>query len=259
MNPIEEMKTRAAIVTEGSYWDIPERQRAEMDHEVVELYVGYELMSRGILRPGARPVSPREQLPPLQMETVYVVEAGDRYYAQSLIAFTSMGDAEKFMELKAVLVSTEYDTGDKISYAKPASLLGASIKAQQVASYDSFMAHRELLKAANAKKNDHERKLRDYEKRMDEVSKATSALWEDWEQLQRIRRENDVVLSTWQEYLTMTKNDTTTAFAFLRKAFSDSTIEKAVEWHSGKIPKIGTMPQREEEVEDSSGKSQDYL
>lgn len=209
------------------YWDLENKEKAELTEENVRDLCKTEMMEKGVIDPKA-PILLDEKAPVPKTRIMYdVLRKGDYSYSgdQSVGAvFDSIEDAESFMNL---LPKQEVHCGrTNTQYIKEFENL--SVKPIEVADEQDVERFRiDLEKAVENKRINAEAKS-EYQKQVKIVQDATSGVWEDWHLCRKEADELERIRGTYVEYMDMCGGITDTAKKFLLKAYNITDCRKAL-------------------------------
>ena len=213
-----------------TYWDLTEKERAELTREGVDRYVDAELMAKGCLRAEEMPYEPVPDLPPAQKTTFYEVKIGTTYH--DTLVFDNIADAEALVALRPGLRNKRYMGGTysehKVSVVLPnGEGVITAFEALTEAEYQQHKAAYDRHGAAHKVNEERKSAYADALKAQDEV---VSGLWEDWSDCRLKADEHTKVRDTFHKYATITDGDKGTARRFLEQAFSVEQIARTEEW-----------------------------
>lgn len=214
-----------------TYWDLSERDRAELTREDVERYADVELMTKGVLRVEAPKLEPVPQAPEPDLEIFTVTAAG---HAKIDIAFATTEQARAFVDLKPMRRDSHYVNGSWIYYVEPETEW--KIGAERECSKGLADLRRDEFRQAHEVKARNEKASDAYQKALTAQQEALSDMWSDWHRQQGKAHNLKRVVDTLESYTLTASGDRSVAFRFLRKAFDDETILEAVEWFEFEVP-----------------------
>lgn len=209
------------------YWDIEEKDRAELTEEQVKSFLDVELMEKGLVKlksPVRQPLATIE-LP--KVKVACVKYASDKYGApQTLeVGFQTMEEAQAFLDLKPMMISDDWET--KTKWAAP--IRDASIFTEELTEHHVVLSAIVALKSNKAKDDANQKAEREYTEATKKIDEATKDVWADWQELRAKARDHQKVLDTKTEYEKLA-GDAETALKFLLKAYPQPTIEEACAW-----------------------------
>lgn len=212
------------------YWDLTERERAELTHEQIDALSQIELMEQGIVSiepPELEPVDdidvPRQQF----YEVLYAGEYGQKSLG---ICFDTMERAEQFIALRPQVAAHDWQTGDKYKYADPCSDMRVS--PVLLSDKRSIASVKNILADAKNRRERNNQKMNEYNKAVSDRVTATAGLHDDWHKCREQARRMEKIKKTFEEYTTLTNGNTVMAKAFLAKAFPERDIAAAEDWFS---------------------------
>lgn len=208
--------------TMKTYWDYSDKERSELTSEQVTALLDVELMTAGVLKPVApvleevpsNPVGPRQKF--------YGIEAVGKYGSSAHIGivFSTIEDAERFIALSPCIREYDYEVGTEFTYVT--RLSDAKIAVEDLYSITQINEFRSALKRRKS-------------------ASESNGVWDDWHQHRSFSDEMHRVVSTFKEYLSLTKGDPNLALTFLEKALTHDTVNQAREWFPGEIPERATI------------------
>jgi hypothetical protein len=238
------MNLRRAVVKMAirgnDYWDLLEKERAELTRDEVQAYLSFELMQKGCLEPEPLELAP---VPEVKMPTedVYCLRFG--LYSRVDIAFRSEEDARLATQHAPLFITCEY-VGESVVCLAEASFTVECVKLPTKASVD---AARFTLKEASVVKADNDRRTRDHAEATKKAEAALKGLWEDWHAQRETAERVAKVEATFVKYTTLADGATELAKKFLRQVFRIEELQEAETW-SGKD--YGTVVGDEYEYEE---------
>jgi hypothetical protein len=218
-----------------TYWDLSERDRAELSREDVERYADVELMTKGVLRVDAPKLEPVPQVSEPDVE-VFSITAG---HTKLDIAFATAEQARAFVALKPMRRDSHYVNGSWIRYVNPETDWG--ISADRECSKELADLGRDEFRQANEVKARNLTATEAYQKALTAQQEALSDMWNDWHRQQGKAHTLKRVVDTLESYTLTASGDRSVAFRFLRKAFSDDMILEAIEWFEFEVPQPFTV------------------
>ena len=221
-----------ASTTGKTYWDLTEKQRAELTDERVSFFERLELMEAGVLF--ATPFTPftPEPYPDLVAPDVEVYDVGTGKYGATIGTFWTLDAAHRFMDLSPVPVESTWTHGSSIDHVGQQSDDGYKVSVRRIHSHAQWLAQRAAIegRAGASKRNEELAALRDKEAAAE--TRALSSLREDLAdcraKMERYRR----VVDTYTMYVIAAEGDEVMAARFLAKVFSVEEIATASAWHS---------------------------
>lgn len=209
-----------------TYWDLSDRERSALSRDDVAKYGDAELMLRGVLKP--KPLVLLETvMPSLETKTVFAIQVNS--YRKLAIAFRTIEDARAVLKLRPVELETVWSVAAQIEVVKPLTE-DATITEYSAPTIEAATAASARLKEVGAAKSENDRREREHGEQSRAVEAALSGLWEDWHRCCAVAGKMTRILDTFSEYETIAGNATTAA-KFLAKAFPESDIIDASQWH----------------------------
>lgn len=219
-----------------TYWDYSDKERSELTSEQVTALLDVELMTAGVLKPVApvleevpsNPVGPRQKF--------YGIEAVGKYGSSAHIGivFSTIEDAEKFIALSPCIREYDYEVGTEFTYVT--RLSDAKIAVEDLYSITQINEFRSALKRRKSASESNTKISSQFKAASEKADKITQGVWDDWHQHRSFSDEMHRVVSTFKEYLSLTKGDPNLALTFLEKALTRDTVNQAREWFPGEIP-----------------------
>lgn len=205
------------------YWDLSEKQRAELTQEEVQAYLTVELMEKGVIRIDEPEYLPVEEVAGPDV-LVYRLKAGWR---KSDIAFRTAEEAANAIK-GAFVISDHYVSGHTTQHVSEETEI--EIEASTIYSLDSFTKNKILIdrnksaEAANKKLRD------DYAVAIRAQDEALNGLWDDWNECRGKDRVNKRIVETFNQYVKNCKGQSDIARVFLEKAYTAEQIDEAFVW-----------------------------
>lgn len=206
------------------YWDLAEKQRAELSSEQVEAMLDTELMEQGVVRIEAPAMLPVD-VPEIPSTTMYVIKVG---FGHPNYAYKTAEDAAVAMST-AVPLDGVYIGGDYRYCPKPQGTL--SIEPLAVHSAADVANNRKAAEQAAANKKANEKATSDYKLACKAVDEVCQGVWDDWHKCRALANRYRKVIATLAEYRTICDGDDKKAMVFLAKAFPQPDIDAAREWY----------------------------
>ena len=200
-----------------TYWDYSEKERSLMTREDVSNLLDTELMTKGVKKVIAPVLKPIKDVK-IETETWFEVDG---------TFFKSAEQAQSFLALDPRKSTYEYSCGYDYHYACE---LDPKIEQKQLYSRQALLNLSTILKENKASKEYNEKVTNEYEKQMKEVNNVLSEVWEDYYACQEKAAKHQAVITTRNEYLTLTKQDKALAETFLSKVYSQKEIQEADKW-----------------------------
>ncbi|UCG53602.1 MAG: hypothetical protein JSW58_08595 [Candidatus Latescibacterota bacterium] len=220
------------------YWDLSERERAELNSEEIENFRQVELMEKGLVVPE----KPKGiELEDVSVESVkfYVISYVGRYsHSEDLgIAFSCPEDAEAFLALRPrfvdydTAIGSDYKTSTPLDHREP-----PSIKPIGLFPKDKLDSVKEALRSNKKKKEAHRDASNAYQRKLQEIYKESEAIISDWHQCIEKREAVKSLLRTWNRYVELAEGDEAIAGRFLAKAYEREEIQDAFAWERLGLP-----------------------
>lgn len=219
----------------NTYWNLTEKQRAELTSEQVEGFLDAELMEQGVLKVPPLVLDPEIESPELAKRTFYRV----RFRGQPDIelAFASAEAAATFAALKPLKTAREYLAGAWSHSVEHAfELIEPDVVTCQLASSDDMRSVKGALDRAAKVRIENENKRDEHTKATREQTKVMDVLWSDWHRCRGLDRDHRRVVETFEDYKRIAGGNTTVAARFLLKPFTREQIAAAAEWCEVAIP-----------------------
>lgn len=220
-----------------TYWDLTEKERAQLSTEEVERFVDAELMLKGVLKVKPLQLTPVPEMPKADLN-LYVLSHS---YRTTDIGFENEAHAGDALN-DGVYIEQVYVGGQSVNVVR--KFEDAAMKRVQCYSAERFAEARASIEKAAAAKSANERAEREYDAAVAKQDEALKGLWEDWHDCQSKHAELAEVVSTFRDY-EKTAGDATTAAKFLAKVFDASKIAEAAEWFAVSIPAVTHEPKHE--------------
>jgi hypothetical protein len=219
-----------ATTTMKTYWDLGERERAELTDERLAQLERIELMSEGVLE--VEPFVPEQEQPAPEPD----VEVFDVKVGYSVIAtLRTMDAARAFIELRPVVVNSHWSpNGVTIQHENAADELDVGVR--RIHSRAQYGMHAATL-IENAKVRERNAAAQKaFEDAMEARSLALATLRQDLAGCRARAAHYARVVRVWKEYTATAGGDAEVAARFLAKAFSRQDITAAAEWYGVYIP-----------------------
>lgn len=237
-----------------TYWDLSERERAELTREELERFCDAELMTKGVLRVGPMPKLEAEPAMPTGSLRVWRVRARDVRYGYGRtdlgsICFSTHAQAVAFVALGPMSMSSDYMGGSlTLESAKPAE--DVEIYEATVLSEQELERARSLAKTSVAIREANERAKKDHAAAVKARDEALASMFADWSECRARADRLRHVLTTWREYVATCGGDKAIASTFLHKVFPANDVEASREWFASEwsapvapvAPAASTMP-----------------
>lgn len=207
------------------YWDLSEKQRAELTEKEVAAMLPMELMEKGVVQPQAPQLLTAEIRMPATRR-MYCV-SHDNCYGEPAVVYESAEEAELAMG-GGMAMRYDYFAGKTYHYVDKScnmAIKAVDVVTDRVQIAECKTANEKAI--ANKKINDEA--LAEYEATMNIVDAVTENVWEDYRACQTRLCRYQRIANTFAEYVTMS-DDHEVAAKFLHKAFPASEINAANEW-----------------------------
>lgn len=214
------------MATTGSYWDLSEKDRAALSSEQVEAFAGYELMLAGVLRVPLLELAPQPEAPEPQ-NVVYRVRRREHFGRGFDVAFASAEQAQRFIELAPLMISSEWLGGGSAEYFEP--MTPAEVVVTTLYTKDEIEAHKATLRKAAEIQQANDKAQQEHAKATKAQDDALAGMWADWMACRSKAATMQRVADTFAEYVKLAGSEDTAA-RFLAKAFPALTIADAAEW-----------------------------
>jgi len=208
------------------YWDLSEKERAELSDADMSAYEKIELMERGLVVP---PEPEYEDVVEVVIPTykVYKLTYNSRYNGLPIL-FKELETAE---EAAAALRGgmtheTDYNTGK--SFVK--AIEEISITTETVCEETDINKSRSALAEAKAARSRNDIKRREYQDAVSKLSEALTEMRNDRYECQGILQRLTKMKAVWEDYVKTCGGDRNVAYKFLRKAYDLEDIEQMREW-----------------------------
>lgn len=220
------------------YWDLTEKERAELTREQVEEFTRYELMERGVLavEPLLLEPEPEVELPGKRVYYRPSTRDSRRYACDEWeLCFESPEQVEAFLALMPIRIRSHWFGGTIVNAAQPWPADGGAFDVVHLAPEDAVQAAAKEYETLNAVRKRNVEAREAHEKATRAQREALSEMWDDWHRCQAKHARFGRIINTWREYQELAGDDTT-ARRFLGKVFSDAEVEDAAEWFGVEIP-----------------------
>jgi hypothetical protein len=211
------------------YWDLTEQQRAALTGEQVRAFLDVELMERGVAKV-AQPMLQETQDIVLPKSPYYEIHRKGDYSDQATgLLFTTAEAAADFIKLSPLWRESNWQYGNGNEFAQPGRELG--MKSIELPSEADTSNQAVILKQNKAAEEANNEAKTAYSEAIQKVEKATSGVWDDWNECRECAAKYRKVIDTRTEYLKLCEQNATMAESFLQKAFAAEFIAKANEWY----------------------------
>lgn len=205
------------------YWDLSEKQRAELSQEEVQAYLNVELMEKGVVKVEEPEYLPVEEIVGPDV-VVYRIKAGWR---TSAIAFRTAEDAANAVK-NAFVVSDHYVSGHTTEHVSEETDI--KIEPSTIYSLDSFTRNKAMIDRNKSAEAANRKMREDYAVAIRAQDEALNGLWDDWNECRGKDRVNKRIVETFNQYVKNCKGQTDIARVFLEKAYSAEQIDEAFVW-----------------------------
>jgi len=207
------------------YWDLSEKDRANLTREDIEQYIDTELMRLGVLKVKPLVLDPVPTFPQ-PAQRYFRVRCG-HYFLD--VAFDRQEEAQAFIALNPKRVDMSHLGHESHNFAIDMSDEEIEIVSVSMFDRETFTMARDDLRQADAVKASNNKKQHEYDEAIKKQKQVLSGLWNNWSECKskcnRLRR----VLETFADYQRIA-TDPVVAARFLAKAFSRGEIAETVEW-----------------------------
>jgi hypothetical protein len=206
------------------YWDLSERERANLTGEQVEKFLAYELMERGVLQVEQPKL---EEVQPMVLPTrrVFMLTETNAYGGSTNlgIGFETIEQAEQAREVICLMRESPYN--GTVHVRRPRNL---GIISEELPIEDVVMNAKAMLEENGRREKANAAARSEYSAACEAVAAATADVWGDWRRCQEAEGRRQKIRDTFAEYLRMTEGDEIMARNFLAKAFPLDEIAEAV-------------------------------
>lgn len=215
------------------YWDLTEKQRAELTEAQMEPYYAIERMEAGAVMP-IPPEYKNEDKPDVATKRYYTVEHRKGYSTDKFgVLFTTAEAAQAFIDLKPLIAESNYDLDYKMTAKTPDDL--ALVPMDLPTKEALLVVKPAYIKAVEAEKEN--KKLREeYDKSQSCYANTVQQLDSDRYRCQSLARDHKRVIDTFDTYKTTANGDEEIALRFLNKAFKPEAIAAAFAWFGMDVP-----------------------
>jgi hypothetical protein len=227
-------------MTTRDYWDLSEKERANLTREQVEGFAAFELMRLGVLAvaPLVLEEEPNVALP--ERKPYFRPSTSDkRYHSRNAwdVAFETQEQAAAFLALKPFHVHSHWTGNDSVACASPWPVDGGEIQVEQLPAEEAVAACAEQYRQLSSVRERNRKAREEHDKASREKNEALAAMWSDWDQQRANQARLQRVISTWSEYQRLAGDDAT-ARRFLAKVYEASAVREAAEWFGTEIPEL---------------------
>lgn len=213
-----------------TYWDLSEKERAELSSEDVERFAAAELMLKGVLASKPLELVNVPAIPEPDVE-LFIVDGN------SHLGYKTHAEAEQ-VAAQATEISTRYLvrewSGPSVQFADH-DFARRQVKAVRVYSSSQIDACRAQLEKALSAKEENARRKAAHETSMKAEREALAGMWADWHECGGKSGEMRRVTDVFAEYV-RTAGDAVIAARFLLRVFTAEQIREAAEWCGVEIP-----------------------
>jgi hypothetical protein len=207
-----------------TYWDLSEKERAELSADGVQKWIEAELMVKGVL---ALPELEPEYEPVVKLPMTRCFRIVRGYTRSGGLAFASEDSALAFLALTPLAIESSWDTGSENEYLEA---FEGKVEVAELPTKDDVVKMRVALKAQQAAKtaNSQRREARSQqEKKIDDVLRG---LWEDWHACREKAARVAEVNRTREKYVLLAAGDASIAASFLAQVFNTERLDEAAQW-----------------------------
>ena len=219
-----------------TYWDLSEKQRADLSPDDVGRFIDAELMTAGVLRAEPLALEPEPAIP-APSRLLYAVRVNA--YLMLPIAFASSEDAEKFMALRPQRIDNMWLDHDSIEFVE--QIDKHEIVARSYLTAAEKDGARADLKRAAEVRAENARRREEYKQATEAQEATLSSMWGDWQACTAKRARLQRVFDTFRDYERVADGDATVAARFLGKAFSAVAIAETADWFGVDIPRPSSV------------------
>lgn len=208
------------------FWELSDRQIAELSEEKVRTFIDIELMEQGILKMERPTFSDVDALVYDKKEFVTPVFIGeDGSTVESSVVFETREAAAEFLKLRPFVIERDW----RLNCTIVKRVIDAKLDIKEQAEFSSIQKIRiELEKSAKARE-ENDTKMRAWREHNEKVDKASQQIWSAWFGAQRTFQHYKNIVSTFKNYVGLCSGDEDLAKTFLAKAFPPDEIEQAFE------------------------------
>jgi hypothetical protein len=207
-----------------TYWDVNEKDRADLTEEEMEKFFEIELMMNGEVIP-KKPVFKEIEDPMEKLRGKREIKFSVGGISSKTL-FDTIEDANKFLELNPQRGEYIYEVGYDYIYATK-----ISDKIDQIVTYkkEDLEEVKEDKTIYENRKKEYEEDLEEYRKQRSSVEDLLSKIKEDKLERDKERRKLNEILQTYERFLTLAEGDSDIARTFLEEKYDFWEIEKAFE------------------------------
>lgn len=220
------------------YWDLTEKQRAELTDDQMEAYYAIERMERGAIAPVPPEYKP-EVLPEVPTNRYYAVHSKNTYGDKFGCLFRTTDEAQKFIDLRPLIAESDYTIDYKQTAKVPDEMCIVPV---DLPTKDALIGVKPAYVKAHTAATEN-KKLRDeYDKAQTAYAEVLSKLTQDRYDCQALARKHKKITDTFEAYQRTANGDSGIAMKFLAKAFTDNDIAAAFEWFEMTAPASEPVP-----------------
>ena len=226
------------------YWDLSEKERAELSDADMSAYEKIELMERGLVVP---PEPEYEDVVEVVIPTykVYKLTYNSRYNGLPIL-FKELETAEEAAAALRGGMTHEADYNTGKSFVK--AIEEISITTETVCEESDINKSRSALAEAKAAKSRNDIKRREYQDAVSKLSEALTEMRNDRYECQSLLQQLKAIKDVWEDYVETCGGDRSVAYKFLRKAYDLEDIEQMREWLDvGVLPIIEAASKEEDD------------
>jgi len=205
------------------YWDLTEKQRAELTQEQVQSYLTIELMERGVVMVDEPEYLPIEEVAGPDL-VVYRIACGWR---KSDFAYRTAEEAAIAIK-NAVPISDHYVSGHTTHHVSEDTEI--KIEPATIYSLDSFTRNKIMIDRNKSAETENQKMRQDYATAVKAQDEALNGLWDDWNECRGKDRVNKRIVETFNQYVQNCKGQVDIARTFLEKAYAPEQINEAFGW-----------------------------
>jgi hypothetical protein len=211
------------------YWDLSERERADVTKDQVEAFAKVELMTKGVTEPVPPELEDVEVIE-LPHVTYYGITSRGEYQDTALpMHFKTTADAAACIETltgKAYYKKNDYSI--KRDYA--GQMEDFKIITIQMNDVKDINVHKESLTKAQEAKNRNKSVQDKFNTECREKREALGKLWADWYRVREAHEDYLKMQATLGEYAELCGGDRQTALRFLIKAHEREIVRDMLDW-----------------------------
>lgn len=219
-----------------SYWDLSNRERLALtEDELNNVWLKREAATQGLLvpkEPDLPDLPPHPKATPPEEKTMFIVEVGyggnDSYTRDDFhCMFETLKQAESFIKLNPYGKSSFYDENSRyLATAKPVGKF--NIQTVTVVDEEAATKYRDVMHEYVAAKNHNESVMRDYKKKVDAITSATTKVRDNWLKLKEHYRKLEEVIENLDGFVEIAEGDTNMAIKFMIKTVPAQLVYDAL-------------------------------